>query len=67
VKASPPKIVETKDRVDFVLPTVAAGYRGRNCSAGVVVGAHGVSGGADCNAGVAMRVVSTRIVSEERL
>lgn len=61
------KVVETKDRIDFELPSVTVGYQGRRCGAGLTVGATGIGVGGGCAAGVAMRVVSARILREERL
>lgn len=48
-------------------PLLDLKVRGRRCSAGLAVAAGGLSVGADCAVGQAARIVSTRIVSEERL
>jgi hypothetical protein len=61
------KITETKEHIDIEPPSVALTYRSRNCAAGIVVSPGGISLGAGCNPGVAMRVVAARIVREERL
>ncbi|MDB4942314.1 MAG: hypothetical protein JWP97_1848 [Labilithrix sp.] len=58
---------ETKDRVDFELPSATLAYKTRSCGVGATVNPTGVSLGGGCEAGVAMRVVSTKIVAEERL
>lgn len=63
------KVTETREHehVAIELPSVALTYQSRNCGGGIVVGPAGLSAGAGCNPGVAMRVVSARIVGEERL
>jgi hypothetical protein len=66
-KASPGKITETKTKIDIELPYAAIGYRGRRCGGGLVIAPGGISGGAGCEVGVPLRVVATRIVSEQRL
>ena len=62
---------KTKVTADTALavdkPWLDVKVRGRRCSAGLVVAAGGVGGGADCAVGTAARIVSTRIVSEGRL
>jgi hypothetical protein len=67
VKATPPKVTETKTSIDIQLPTFAAGYQGRKCSGGVVIHPGGISAGGGCEVGAAMRVVAARIVSENLL
>lgn len=61
------KIKETKEHVEIELPYVAVGVRSRACGAGVTITPGGINAGAGCDVGTAMRVVATRIVSEERL
>ena len=60
-------ITETKDHVEITPPVVALTYQTRKCSAGIAVTPGGVSLGGGCEQGAAMRVVETKIVSEERL
>src|SRR5262249_11698597 len=67
VHASPGKITETKDHIDIEIPSVVLVAKGRKCGGGIVLTPGGISGGGGCAAGVAMRVVKARIVSEERL
>lgn len=66
VKGSVGSVTETKDHVEVELPSVALTYESRNCSAGLVLHPGGLSAGAGCSPGVAMRVVSARIVREDR-
>jgi len=66
-RASAGGVTETKDRVDIELPSASVGYRTRSCDVGVAVSLGGVSLGGGCAPGVAMRVVATQILSEQRL
>lgn len=60
-------IKESKDHVEITPPVVVLSYQTRKCGAGVAVTPGGVSLSGGCEPGVAMRVVETKIVSEERL
>jgi hypothetical protein len=67
VHASPGKIRVTNGSIDIELPYVDLAAKGRSCGAGVRLTPGALAGGGGCAAGVAMRVVKARIVSEERL
>lgn len=58
---------ETKEHVEFELPSGALTFKTRNCGAGVSLSAGGIGLSGNCESGVAMRVVSTKIVAEQRL
>jgi hypothetical protein len=58
---------ETKEHVEFELPSGALTFKTRNCGAGVSLSAAGIGLSGNCESGVAMRVVSTKIVAEQRL
>ena len=67
-KASPGAIRETKERIDIELPHVVVGYRGRGCGAGMVVAPGAVTLGGGCRESTAVvRVVSSKLIAEERL
>lgn len=59
--------VSAKTALDVRRPWLDVSVRGRRCSAAVVVAAGGLGGGANCAVGVAARIVTTRIVREQRL
>jgi hypothetical protein len=61
------RVTETKDHIDIEPPHAHLGYHGRKCGVDVMVTPGAISGGAGCEVGVAMRVVETRILGEERL
>ncbi len=60
-------IKESKDHVEITPPLVVLTYRTRKCGAGLAATPAGVSLSGGCEPGVAMRVVETKIVREERL
>ena len=53
--------------MEIELPSASIGYRTRGCGVGLAVGAGGIGLGGGCEPGVAMRVVATKILSEQRL
>jgi hypothetical protein len=61
------RVTEKKDHIDLEPPHVHLGYHGRKCGVDVVATPGAISAGGGCEVGVAMRVVETRILSEERL
>jgi hypothetical protein len=67
IKATPGEIVETKDHIAIVPPSIAVGFRSRKCGVGIAITPGSIAAGGGCETGVAMRVVRTRIVGEERL
>ena len=60
-------VTETKDHIEFGLPHVDLTYKTRQCGVGVSVNPGGLSLGGGCEPGVAMRVVSTKILAEQPL
>lgn len=68
VDASPGKLHETKDHHLIIeLPHAGFRYVTRKCGVAVDVNPGGLSASGGCAPGVAMRVVETTLVSEERL
>ena len=65
--ASAGGVTETKEHVEIELPSASIGYRTRSCAVVMAVGAGGIGLGGGCEPGVAMRVVATKILSEQRL
>ena len=64
--ASAGGVTETKEHVEIELPSASIGYRTRSCGVVMAVGAGGIGLGGGCEPGVAMRVVATKILSEQR-
>jgi hypothetical protein len=63
----PPDEAHVSARVRDGLPALDVEYHGRRCAAAATIAPGGAALGGGCSAGTPLRLVSTRIVAEERL